>query len=53
MNSPILVVEIPESYINDWNGINIVIGYIYHCMKNKRIIASIYPHAPQIKIIDK
>lgn len=51
VNSPMLVVEIPESNIDDWNEINMVIGYIYHCAENRRIIASNFPHT-QIKIID-
>jgi len=50
INSPILVVEIPESNIDDWNEINMVIGYIYHCAENRRIITSNFQNT-QIKII--
>lgn len=48
---PMLVVEIPEPYIDDWNEINMSIGYIYHSQTNRRIIASNLQNT-QMKIID-
>lgn len=50
-HTTMLVVEIPETNCNDWDEINISVGYVYHCTENRRTIASGNFTNTNIKII--